>query len=221
MSDLGYLRKKANIYRAEWSLHDVEHFLYIEMWGKPKQFLAVDFGFRNPPSWIFAIMEIRKYGGEIFQDMKPNDPYPISNSFSLGRFAGWPYRDSLSLFQLSGTSLQTKLKIDIENRLFPIIRPLFNIDRLLEFLLIDAEPCPWWRSAAGIRAAQIAHLARRVGWRDADIREALRPFEKPIIQSMPRTVPNPAAYLDSIISDSVDVTEDINRGAQQDRLDRV
>jgi hypothetical protein len=201
LAELGYRRTKKYVYRAQWSTVEVEHFLFMGTYGSPKEFLTLDFGFRNPPALSFAMRETRKYGGPLYSLIKYDEKNDVGGAYSLGSFAEWSLRGSLYLPDFSEDSLGLKLKLDVENKLFPVIRPLFSVMSLLEFLLVDAEPCPWYRTGAATRAAQIVHLARQVGWGEAEIRAALHPYEKAIVQSLPKA-PDPGSFLDNVIRDS-------------------
>jgi hypothetical protein len=201
---LGYRRRKRYVYRAEWSAAAVEHFLYVQTYGTPKEFLTVPFGFRNPAAMVFALNALRRYGGFAYSFLEWDERNDTGAAYSLGRLAKWSIRESLYLPEISEEGLALRLKLDIENLLFPIIRPLFSIERLLAFLLTDVEPCTWSLTGAAFRAAQIVHLARQVAWTEEEIRGALRPFEKAVVQALPRA-PEPASFIDNVIRDSAEV----------------
>ena len=199
---LGYRLRKGSAYRAEWSTDGVEHFIYLTLYGTPKNFISLDFGVRNLFAQNFAIHEIQKYGGPQYSALKYDEDNDCVMTFSLGKMSGWSPRWSLNGADFSAKDLSYRIKNDVEFRLFPAIQPLKTAKDLLSFLLIDAEPCPWVRSNEAIRAAQIIHLGRQVGMGSSEIRTALEPHEKAIASCLIKA-PNPSSYLDSVIRDGL------------------
>lgn len=89
-------------------------------------------------------------------------------------------------------------------QLFPFIRDVTDLDRLLSLLLVDAEPYPWIRCNGAMRAAMIVDLARRLGAQPGEIHTLLEPHYKRIATNLfhaPDRDPN--SYVERIIEDSV------------------
>src|SRR5712664_314791 len=204
MADVGYEYLKRHVYRAEWSTPEVEHFVYFQLYGTPKEYLAADFGIRNKEAESFAIRSIKAYGGDIYRLLRHDDRRDCSMRFSLGQLATWGIRSSLKISAVSGEALAEKIKHDIKQQLFPFIRDVTDLDRLLSLLLADEEPYPWIRCNGAMRAAMIAHLARRLGMQPAEIRDLLKPHNKRIaINLFSSPDRDPSSYVEKIICDTV------------------
>jgi hypothetical protein len=122
----------------------------------------------------------------------------------LGRLAGsWGLRSSLTISAMPGPALARKVRNDIEQKLFPLIRDVTSLDRFLSVLLTDTEPFRWLYSNAAMRAAMIVHLAQRLGVDSREIRASLEPHFKAIAYALlDAPDPNPDSYIESLIQDS-------------------
>jgi hypothetical protein len=201
LSDIGYRRLKRFVYKATWSTHAVEHFLYFSLYGKPKEYLTADFGLRNEQAQAFGFKSVRAYGGELYQLARHDVRTHCAMIFSLGRLALWKPRSSLYLPSLSEIGLAEKIKVDVQNKLFPIIRSITEARSLLAFLNTDVEPNLWIYSNGAIRAAMIVSLARKCGMDAEQIRILLEPQIKRVAAQLGGTF-SPTAYLEKIIEDS-------------------
>ena len=200
LSEFGYRRIVDGIYRAEWSTNQVEHFLRTNLYGNPKEFLSVEFGFRNLPSELFSVAEILKYGGGMYRAFKRDVRFDCSMTFSVGRLANWVPRTYLHLSIPSFQQVADHLRFDIEFKLLPVIRHLRNINDMLQLIAVDGEPCPWIRSNGAIRAALIVHLGRQLGIQPADIHKALQPYHQRIASALPKPA-DPTRYVERVICD--------------------
>ena len=201
LSELGYRRRKKNVCRAEWSTADVEHFLRFQRWGIPKK-LSCDFGIRNQRAQLFSSEEIIKYGGPIFGQMIRHDKRNgCWMNFPLGKHVDWNFRWALELETLSESEFKNRIRLAIEGWLLPFITQVVNRADLLELLLTDVEPCPWFNNNGAIRAAQIVCLARQIGWNPDDIRSALEPFARKIAVGFSKEG-DPTHYVEDLIRDS-------------------
>jgi hypothetical protein len=203
LARLGYRRRKRLVFRADWSTPEVEHFIYLNLYGAPKEFLAIDFGIRNDQAQRFGIEEIQKYGGRPYSAMKLDRENDCSMIFSFGLLSHWSPRWSLYLPSLTETELAAKIETDIECLLLPKIRGLKSNGDLLRMLISDVAPFCWKFSNGAIRAAQIANLGRQVGMDSKAIRSALQQFQKHIDSALPKDRTNASSsYLDNIVEDS-------------------
>jgi len=104
---------------------------------------------------------------------------------------------------MSGPAVATKVKHDVEQKLFPVIRGITSLDLLLGFWLTDAEPCPWFRGNGAMRAAMIVNVARRVRIMPAEVRKLLEPYLKKITYHLHDAPdPDPGRYVDKVIRDA-------------------
>jgi hypothetical protein len=202
MAEVGYQRLRRHVYRANWSSREVEHFIFFELYGRPKEYLTADFGFRNKEAQAFALRSIRAYGGEIYQMMRQDESSHCPMRFSLGQLAMWRTRSSLKISAMSGVELAEKIKIDIQELLFPVVRGVTTLDRLLSLLVVDEEPCPWVRCNGAIRAAMIVNLARQAGMESVDIHQLLKAYYNEISRHLSGPDRNPNSYIEKIIEDS-------------------
>lgn len=199
---IGYSKVTKGIFRADWGTDDVEHYLRATIYGVPPEFLAVDFGFRNRRAQAFSIGVIRKLGGTMYASLKYDENFDCSMTFSLGKIAGWVPRSSLKISMLSSSELAHRLQADIVHKLYPFIRPISSTQNLYEFLLKDGEPCPWIRSNAAIRAAQVIFLGIQLGVPVGNIRQTLSGYERPIGGALPKSV-SPKMFIEDVLGDIV------------------
>lgn len=204
MTDVEYEYLKRHVYRAKWSTPEVEHFIYFQLYGTPSGYLAADFGIRNKEAESFAIRSIQRYGGDLYRLLRHDDCSDCFMRFSLGQLASWGIRSSLKISTTSGVILVEKIKHDIKQQLFPVVRGIKDLASLLSLLLVDAEPYPWIRCNGAMRAAMIVDLARRLGRQSEEIHALLKPHNKWIaINLLNAPDPDPSSYVERIIEDSV------------------
>jgi hypothetical protein len=203
MATIGYLPMEPCVYRAEWSTPQVEHFIYILFYGEPKAYLTADFGLRNGDAQAFALRSIRKFGGELYQLMRHDEPSHNPMRFSLGRFLSWGPRGSLKISTISAEDLGKRIASDVRTHLFAFIRDVTTLERLLTTLLLDSPPCPWINSNGAIRAGVIVHLARRLGMNSRDVFDLLAPHKGAIASALVKAPdPDPESYIRNILSES-------------------
>lgn len=201
MSSLQYRRIKRLVYRAEWSQPEIEHFLYFSAWGRPQEYLLADFGFRNPTAEAFSIACIKSYGGQIYSTIRPDRKIDCTMRFNFGKLAAWKPLSYLYVADIAADELSRKLRSDVEKRLFPVIREMTTLERLVSRLLNNAEPCPWLVTNGAIRAAHIVFAARQIGTSTEKIHGMLHHFHKQIGWCLESAMA-PDVYIDRIIDDA-------------------
>jgi hypothetical protein len=202
LQELGYVRCGKFVYKAGWGTPDVEHYLYFSMYGTPKEFLAGDFGVRNVAAQSFGVKCIRAYGGAIYQFVEADEPMRCYMRFPLGKVAGWNPRWSLTLSTQPEAALVSLIKAAVQDKLFPVIRDVTNLGRLLSLLERDEEPVRWVHVNGAMRAAQIAYLARVLGIVTVEIRSMLRRRENELFAHLKGATLNSASYIERVIDDS-------------------
>jgi hypothetical protein len=202
LAEFGYARLKRLVYKASWSVHEIEHFLFFSLYGKPKVFLTSDFGVRNTGAQAFGTRSVEAYGGEVYRCIGQEEREQCYMRFPLGKLAGWKPRWSLAVPSMSDEDLVATIKEAVGNRLFPVIRDVTNIGRLLTLLVSDEEPVRWLHVNGAMRAAQIVYLARDLGLTANEIRLMLKPREGEIGEHLARAKIDPASYIDQVIQDS-------------------
>jgi hypothetical protein len=202
LAELGYLRLKKRTYRASWSSTDVEHFLFFSLYGGGN-YLECDFGLRNPSAERFAIECLKLFAGPIFQDVRFDSRFDCHMRFSLGMSAGWPSRSSLVISKMSGAALADKVKYDVRNVLFPVVRSVLSTADLFSFLVRDDESSRWLRVSGAIRAAQIVYLGRQLGMETTELKAKLQPYLKEIGANIGGNAPgdrvSPSVFLAKVL----------------------
>lgn len=203
LADVGYRRVKQRVYRADWST-DVEHFISFQLYGTPKVFLAARFGVRNSPADLFAIRSLQTYGGPLEQLIRYDKEIDCLMNFSVGMLDGsGGLAPPLNTSTTSGSAVAAKITDDIEKRLFPVVRGVTNLGRLISLLLADGEACRWFRSNSALRAGIIISLASQSGMHADQVRAFLTPRLESIgmdLRDAPD--PDPASYVNRIITDA-------------------
>jgi len=202
LKELGYIRCKRFIYKAGWSVPDVEHYLYFSMYGSPREFLAGDFGLRNEAAQSFGIKCVRAYGGAIYQFGAQDEPIQCYMRFPLGKIAGWNPRWSLTLSTQPESALVNLIKGAVRDELFPVIRDVTNLGQLLSLLERDEEPVRWVHVNGAMRVAQIAYLARVLGMGTVEIRSMLRHRENEVFAHLKGATMDCTSYIERVIDDS-------------------
>jgi hypothetical protein len=204
LATVGYQRQRSLVYKAQWSTPDVEHFISFSRHGTAKASLSADFGLRNPDAEIFSAKCLYSYGGDLYNLTKPNTIVDYRMRFSFGRLGSKVQRWELYLPDLSSSELSQILKDYIRERLLPVVRNIITLDRLLDVLTRDSEPCPWISTNGLIRTAQIVSVGRQIGLSGEHIRAILEPHERYVqrdLREISGKKVGVGSFIDSIIAD--------------------
>ena len=113
LAQVGYRRVRRHIYRAEWST-EIEHFIYFQLYGTPKEFLAAEFGLRNKECQSFALRSLQTYGDLVHRLIRHDARTDCFMRFSLGRLAGsWGMPAALTMSAMSGSVLARTIRDDV------------------------------------------------------------------------------------------------------------
>jgi hypothetical protein len=200
LAELGYLRLKKRTYKASWSSADVEHFLFFSLYSGGHYFIG-EFGIRNPPAERFALECLKLYGGPAFQSVRFDPRYRCSMRFSLGRLAGWGFRSSLTISDISEADLADKVKSDVRDHLLPAVRSILAPADLFSLLIKDVEPCRWLGVSGALRSAMIVYLGRGMGIQTSELESMLQPYLRDITGSVQRGVA-PGFFLAEVLRQS-------------------
>lgn len=201
MSSIGYVRKSKYVYRASWSSDHVEHFIFL---GKDsRRYIVADFGLRNSIAEEFGIASIVKYGHPNFRVMlEHRDPSTAcSMRFGFGRidkFSGklWP---RIRIPEITGSELAAFVATFISQHVFPVTRHVTGLNSLLDFLIVDAEPHPWFAVNYAIKTAHIVAISSQLGLGRNEIRELLKPHEDAIKLVPGGKIRDPKSYVDRYV----------------------
>jgi hypothetical protein len=100
---------------------------------------------------------------------------------------------------MSEAALADKLKCDVRDLLFPVIRSDLAPADLFSLLIKDVEPCRWLGVSGANRAAIIVYLGRRMGMQTSELESTLKPYLKEIAGSLGRDVAS-CSFLEGIAS---------------------
>ena len=92
----------------------------------------------------------------------------------------------------------------VTERIFPAVKDVTTIDKLLCLLLADKRPCHWVATNGAIRAAQIVVLADKCGVPSAQTRATLEARQQWIANGFLKSSPmrnNPAEYVNRVLED--------------------
>jgi hypothetical protein len=202
LAELGYLRLKKQVYRASWSSTDVEHFLFLSLYGGGNYFTC-EFGLRNSAAERFAVDCLRLFAGPVFRDVRFDPRFDCRMRFSLGALAAWPSRSSLLITAMSDAALTDKMKSDIKDLLFPVVRSVLSAEDLFSFLMRDDESSRWLKVSGAVRAAKIVYLGRQLGIRTIELEAMLQPFMQEIGANIGRDPTedwvSPAVFLSEVL----------------------
>jgi hypothetical protein len=197
---LGYRREASLLYRASFSTNEVEHFILFSFWGPRKCWLSAGFSLRNNEAEEFGWRCAVKYGSELYKYAAENRSL-CALRFPLGVLADWSPRSSLYLPDMTDDEVLKRIEDAVQQKLLPLTRNIAGLEALLQVLENDSAPFRWLYTDGGIRAAQVAYIARRLGLQSSQIREKLRPYLRELIPSL-----GPGAdlelYLENIIRES-------------------
>lgn len=178
LSDLGYKRMRRFTYKALWSTPEVEHFLYLQLYGTPNNVLTAGFGFRNLPAELFSFRSIRTYGGDLGCLIRHDQRFDCFMNFGFGRLKSPANRWSLYTPDFSDSMLAEKVRSVTEDLLLPKIQQVGRLSEFFALLITDVEPFPWVACNGAIRAAQVVAVGRQIGMEATEIHAALQPREK-------------------------------------------
>ena len=201
LSELGYQPLHDRVYRATWSTPDVEHFIYLT---GGSQGVSAAFGVRNQCADRFARREIIKYGGDTIAralEHEYDERSSCTMRFSFSLFDPFWSRPIRSLFD---PILGPKMHRMVTERIFPAVKDVVTIDKLLCLLLADKRPCHWVATNGAIRAAQIVVLADKCGVPSAQTRATLEARQQWIANGFLKSSPmrnNPAEYVNRVLED--------------------
>ncbi len=201
LAEIGYDRMACHVYRATWST-EIEHFLYLELYGTPKEYLAVDFGLRNRAAESFAIRATKMYDTYLHELLQRDRRNDCLIRGSLGELASWGIRSSVSISSLSDDDLAVQITQDIKQKLFPVIRSVTDASQFLKFLAANAEPCPWFRCNGAIRAAMIAYLGRQTKMTSEETCSLLSPHKREISYHLVDNKIDADAYIKKIMDEA-------------------
>lgn len=169
LSELGYDRIKVGVYRFSDFEPQVGHFLYFRTFDTDATLLTADFGVRNLAAEEFGVGMLKAYGNRDFARFHYKRKFDCCMRFDVWRF----FSLKRNSWRLSDPSVWYGILDDIEYAVCPFRDSINNLDALIERLVSDAEPCPWFAVNGAIRAAELAHLARATGRTRTFIKDAL------------------------------------------------
>jgi hypothetical protein len=206
MRSIEYIRQTKFIYKALWSSADVEHFVFFSK--DSRGYFEGTFGLRNRFVEEFGIDAIIKYGHPNRQLIRQyRDPRTAcSMSFEFGRIdkyarTAWP---RTRVQDVPGSELAIFVASFVTRYVLPIVRHVEGLNPLLDLLISNEEPTPWFVSGPAIRAAQVVALAKKLELDRGQIRRFLAPFERMIAIDLIGTKVDPHRSIDGYFDTYID-----------------
>jgi hypothetical protein len=164
LNSVDYQYMSKNLFRKNSSTKIVEHYLFFEVWGRPKNFLQFDFGVRNENAEKFARHCQIKYGNPLFREFREADLEACSMRFPVEAFYDSNSLGYIDYAAVGPVKLNEYVKELVVLNLFPVIEKIATIATLFEFLISDPPYAPWFRIDGVLRIAQVAYLAKECGY---------------------------------------------------------
>ncbi|WP_434712895.1 hypothetical protein NMA58_07890 [Rhizobium sp. YTUHZ045] len=198
MAQIGFIKVSKFLY-CRSNDGETESFVEWNLFGRPVNNLACDFGLRNIAAFSFAEKCLKHYGGR-----NSRVEGRFNERCQLGQYYSWGERSSLRLSDHGGNLelVLEKAQADIHRFDRELGGFLISKDKLCDLLISDYKWMPWdWCNGAA-RAAEYAYLASSIGGTSPGvIRAALRPYENVNIRSgLDRSV-EVREYLDNVFRD--------------------
>ena len=198
LQSFGYRPCGKYTYRHSDSSEMVDHYLYLSFYGRPKEFLSINFGIRHMPAEIFAVRCLKVLGGALFQDLDEPAGSRCTMQFSLGRISGWQPRWSLTVSQYAEDALRRSVDQALAGRQFQAVQRISTTSDLFRLLSSNNEPCPWHLVSGALRAAQVTFLGRSCGMSMEDIRSLLLTYHDEMSSSLGKRMSG-AEFLNGVV----------------------
>ncbi len=200
LETLEYGRVQSWTYKARWSTAAVEHFLFLEPFGKNSEFLGGSYGLRNPAAEEFSYLCMKRYAGRWADVLRYDAISDCSTRLDLSAI-----NDPWKLWEISvrKTSPEKCAELIVEqvrDKLIPLIHGITTLRLLYDTLASDDERIKWSLTPNGaMRAAQVVALGHELGIERASILATLEPRLK-LIDVVIRSG-RPQSYLKAIFAD--------------------
>ena len=93
-----------------------------------------------------------------------SDPQRLSGGIAIGSVAGWRADHTFDNRGMSPDDAARQVAQHVASKVMPFAEQISSDNRLLNWLVEDQEPFPWFRSQGLTRIAEIACLEARLGY---------------------------------------------------------
>jgi hypothetical protein len=186
-----YVRVSEYVYRAAWSTSEVEHFVYIDIVNRRKEYLSGRFGMRNPEAEVFSISCLRKYGSELLRKhVRHNAKIDCTMNYDFAHLYTplRPWRISTS----SPSEISARLSELVTTRLWSVVHGVTRLPELFQLLVSDRAPFIWSPVNGALRAAQIVRIGIQLGNRPSELISSLKSKLDPIRLGLGQGAPESA-----------------------------
>jgi hypothetical protein len=163
------------VYKATWTPTDVEHFIYLGADIQNHKYLVGKFGFRSDLAEEFSIASLLKYGHPNFRLWMDHHDRQIGCVINFD-FYRLDQIDHRVLLATEANKLAQHVTELVRDRLLLVVREVTTLAKLLELLVSDVEPYPWFATNPIVRAAQIVAIGIHLGIPRRMILDMLRPY---------------------------------------------
>lgn len=199
MESLDFVKVSGLLYRRP-GIGGVESLVEWNLFGKPINNIACDFGLRNPQALAFAEECLILYGGPVYGHRKP-ETFSFNARCQVGMHCSWSPRSSLRLSDY-GDRLEPLIEraaADIGMLIRKRAAAITSLEQFCDLLIRNDDWMPWDHSHGALRAAEYAYLASRLGIKPETILRNLEPYARVNIRSgVSRTI-DAGIYLQNIM----------------------
>jgi hypothetical protein len=201
LTEIGCKQLGPMLYSVPTSTRAVEHSVSFRLLGVYRWELDAWAGLKNRDAEAFTVHCLSEYAGERWREWtsQRTEGYPLRfvPQFPVGKLTNWGDMRALSIRDLSHDETAARVATDISQFLIPFLARVATERNLLEILLRDEEPMPWYQFGPLTRATHIVFLATRNGLEEKVYRPAIERHAKFIANQL--TGVEAAVFLDRVI----------------------
>lgn len=119
--------------------------------------------YRHPTATDFGWRCLADFAGPRWRHTLKGDRQALSGGIAIGLVAGWHTDHTFDNRGLSPDEAARQVARDVATKVVPFAERFSSDTRLLNLLVEDNEPFPWFRSQGLTRIAEIACLEARLG----------------------------------------------------------
>lgn len=162
LEELEYKSISKWVFKNNWNSHSIEHYIFFQSFGVPKEFLSMKSSLCNSKTENFSRLAIKKFGPPLYKIMKTRKHHECT----LIREFTFDKKDNVYAIYVPEYSIEKivdKLKCAISYDFIKFVKSVNSQNDLLSILKSDGGEFAWYRSNCAIRAAQIVYLSIYAG----------------------------------------------------------
>ncbi|OHV22591.1 hypothetical protein EOS93_31050 [Rhizobium sp. RMa-01] len=199
MADIDFMKISDLLYGRKGD-GEIQTLVEWNLFGKPINNFACDFGLRNSDALKFSEECLKLYSGAFFgSEIQANRPFNVR--CQLGQYYSWGVRSSLRLSDYNHDLLLVldKTQSDIQRFIGEKAGSVSTIEEYCDLLIGNPDWMPWDWSHGAARAAEYVFVASKIGISPSDMRGNLAQYENVNIKSGLNRSVNVHEYLEKVI----------------------